>query len=267
MMNNKLQEILMHKQQEVALLKQHIAENPEHPVAKIAHGERLRRVKKSFKQTLTRAEIIHVIAEIKRRSPSKGTLADIADPLQLVEKYVSGGAAAISVLTDSYGFGGSLQDLQQVSHALAETDVPILRKDFLIDPLQIAEAIAYGADAVLLIVSVLKEKLPTMLQVARQLHIDALVEVHTQEEITQAMAAGAEIIGVNNRNLQTLQMDMQCAFNLMQYLPKNVIKIAESGIATPELAKQYYAHGYDAVLVGETLVKSTTPAEWIAQCG
>ncbi len=266
-MTNKLSEILLHKRQEVDVLKQQLMQEPGHDIARLLRGEGgIVRARKSFKQTLLYADVVKIIAEIKRRSPSKGMLAEIADPVALARYYVAGGAAAISVLTDRYGFGGSLEDLQDVARALAGTAIPILRKDFLIDPTQIAEAMVYGADAVLLIVAVLGDRLPLMLETAKRLNIDALVEVHTADEMAQAVAAGAQIIGVNNRNLSTLQVDTQCAFDLAKYLPKECITVAESGIATMELARRYHQAGYAAVLVGEALVKSTTPSAWIGEC-
>lgn len=266
-MHNKLTTILQAKQHEVAMLQEKIAQSPNGDLAKIFHGEMVSaHAKKNVLEALAYTSFIKVIAEIKRRSPSKGTLAEISDPLSLVKEYVAGGASAISVLTEKTGFGGKLDDLKMVSVALENTSVPVLRKDFLIDPLQIAESILQGADMILLIVAVLGDQLSPMLKKSRELNIPALVEAHTKEEVQQAVDVGADIIGVNNRNLKTFEINTQCAFDLSEYLPKNTIKIAESGIFTPDLAKKYHQAGYAAVLVGEALVKSMHPANWIAAC-
>ncbi len=256
-MHEKLTAILQHKQQEVARL---------HKQMELIYRQCQNcRPRKSLVNALRRRGFINLITEIKRRSPAKGELAAITDPVSLAHAYANSGAAAISVLTDSFGFGGAAVDLSAVAEALTETAIPILRKDFLIDPLQIFEAITLGADAVLLIVSILGEQLKPMLDQAKTLGIDALVEAHTVAEIEQAIGAGAEIIGVNNRNLQTFELSTETAFALVQHLPDSVIKIAESGILQPGLARDYYAAGYDAVLVGEALVKAPDPAQWIAE--
>jgi len=267
MMHNRLTTILDAKQHDVAKLHAHIAQAPTSELAQVFHGNTIfPRKNKNVLHALQYAEHVKVIAEIKRRSPSKGELAQIADPLTLAQQYILGGASAISVLTESTGFGGSLEDLKKISAAPETQNTPILRKDFLIDPIQIAESILYGADMILLIVAVLEKQLPGMLQKARELNIPALVEVHTREEIQQAIDAGAEIIGVNNRNLKTFDIDTQCAFELAEYLPKNAIKIAESGIFECELAREYHQAGYAAVLVGEALVKSVDPKKWLEDC-
>lgn len=264
-MHDKLIPILEKKQLEVGFLYE-IAKNPASEIAQIMRLEKKLRPRKKFSYVVARADFIKVIAEVKRRSPSKGWLNEITDPLDLVKQYITGGAAAISVLTDAYGFGGSVEDLENISTAFARTAVPFLRKDFLIDPIQIAEAIIHGADAVLLIVAVLGDQLAMMLEKCQEFGIDALVEVHTPAEAEHAVAAGATIIGVNNRDLRSFEVDTKRAFEILNYLPESVTKIAESGIAEPSLAKEYYDAGYAAVLVGEALVKSTTPAEWIKCC-
>lgn len=265
-MHEKLNSILLYKQQEVSLLKQKILTEPNGLLAKIVCGQlKNYRPRKSLLQALIRGQYIKIIAEIKRRSPAKGALAPIINPVALALAYANAGAAAISVLTDSSGFGGSGDDLHVVSDALATTEIPLLRKDFLIDPIQLAESLILGADAVLLIAKVLGTNLKPMLDKAKELKIEALVEVHTRAEIDQAIAAGAEIIGVNNRNLHTFEISTKPAFDLIDYLPKSVVKIAESGILQTSLAQSYYAVGYDAVLVGEALVKASDPQQWIKE--
>jgi len=265
-MQDRLATIIQTKQHEVAALRQKLAQLPGSDLAKIMRGEIKFLPKKNVQQALAYANYVKVIAEIKRRSPARGDFAAITDPLALAKEYITGGAAAISILTDEIAFGGTLDDLQLISSAPETTATPILRKDFLIDPIQIAESILYGADMVLLIVAALGDQLPAMVKAAREFNIPALVEVYKRDEIQQAVDAGAEIIGVNNRNLKTFETNTQTAFELAQHLPKSAIKIAASGIFEIELAKQYHQAGYAAVLVGEALVKSQKPAEWIAAC-
>lgn len=210
--------------------------------------------KQSFKEAIRGGA---VIAEIKRRSPSKGKLADIPDPSALAKKYVEGGAKAISVLTDS-DFGGSGEDLKAVKSVSL-----VLRKDFILDPAQIKETVQMGADAVLLIVMLLQEKTKEMVALCKSVGLDALVEVHDEEELKIALDAGAEIIGINTRNLKTFEMDKELPAKLLPLIPQGVVKVAESGIKTPEEAAHFFRMGFDAVLVGETLVKESDPARWI----
>ncbi len=202
----------------------------------------------------------NIIAEIKRYSPSAGEIKKIDDPVELAKEYVSGGASAISVLTDKQFFHGSLEDLEAVTKAIA---VPVLRKDFILHPYQIAEAYKFGASAVLLIVAVLNERLKEMLAACELIGIDPLIEVHDVNELYIALDCGAKIIGVNNRNLKTMELDLNIAENLSSRIPKGVIKVAESGIQTLGDVKRMKQAGYDAVLIGEALVKSEDPAEFI----
>jgi len=207
-----------------------------------------------------------VIAEIKRKSPSKSTIGHIPDPTFLAKQYMEGGAAAISVLTDAYGFGGSIEDLRRVARLLEKTSCPLLRKDFMIDPIQIGESIIAGADVVLLIVAVLGDKTKQMLAAATAAGIEAIVEVHDVTECQYAVSIGAQIIGVNNRNLTTFEVVPTCALNLIQHIPKEIIKIAESGMQSPKDVARYLEAGYDAVLVGEALVQSADPVGFIKSC-
>jgi indole-3-glycerol phosphate synthase len=203
-----------------------------------------------------------VIAEVKRRSPSKGALADIPDPAELAAAYERGGAAAISVLTEQRRFGGSLADLRTVRAAVP---TPLLRKDFMVTPYQLHEARAAGADLVLLIVAALDDDtLARLHQEARALGLTALVEVHDEGEIARALAVGAELVGVNARNLKTLEVDPDTFGRLAALLPDTVVKVAESGITGPEDAARYAAEGADVVLVGEALVKDGDPATAVA---
>ncbi|GAA1523138.1 indole-3-glycerol phosphate synthase TrpC [Nocardioides humi] len=198
-----------------------------------------------------------VIAEVKRRSPSKGELADIPDPAALAREYAAGGAAAISVLTERRRFGGSLDDLRAVRAAV---DVPLLRKDFIVTEYQLLEARAAGADLALLIVASLPgELLPRLHDYARELGLTVLVEVHDEEETARAVDLGAELVGVNARNLKTLAVDDGTFGRLAPLIPDDRVKVAESGIFGPQDVRRFVAEGARAVLVGEALVKDGAP--------
>jgi indole-3-glycerol phosphate synthase len=243
---DKLEEILLRKKEEVKTIdvKYQKRKNPH-----------------TFLKNL-RQEGMSVIAEIKRRSPSKGDINNNLDPLALAKEYEKGGAAAISVLTDYEGFGGTLEDLKVVKKGV---QTPILRKDFIVDLKQISEAIAVGADAILLIVKALKERTKEFVDAANEQGIDALVEVLDEEEIQIAIDAQAKIIGVNNRDLKTFSVDLTRSEKLVSLLPKDCIKIAESGVETLADAKRFYDVGYDGVLIGESLVKAPSPAQMIKE--
>ena len=198
-----------------------------------------------------------VIAEVKRRSPSKGDLADIPDPAALAQAYAAGGAAAISVLTEERRFGGSLEDLRAVR---AVVDVPLLRKDFTVEPYQVLEARAAGADLVLLIVAALDDDLLRRLHdQARELGMAVLVEVHDEPETERAVALGAELVGVNARNLKTLEIHADTFGRLAPLVPDDRVKVAESGIAGPPDVARFVTEGARAVLVGEALVRDGDP--------
>jgi indole-3-glycerol phosphate synthase len=203
-----------------------------------------------------------VIAEVKRRSPSKGALAEIGDPAALASRYAAGGAAAISVLTEERRFGGSLADLRAVRAAV---DVPLLRKDFLVDPYQVLEARAAGADLVLLIVAALDDQTLRLLHDhARGLGMTVLVEVHDEAEADRAVTLGAELIGVNARDLTTLDVHEDTFGRLAPLVPEDRVLVAESGISSPQDVKRYVAEGARAVLVGEALVREQDPALAVA---
>lgn len=204
-----------------------------------------------------RAPGVSVIAEVKRSSPSKGALAEIPDPAVLAAEYAAGGAAAISVLTEQRRFGGSLADLRAVR---ARVDVPILRKDFTVTPYQVYEARAAGADLVLLIVAALEQGLLVELHdLALELGLTPLVEVHDDPEVERAVEAGARLVGVNARNLKNLEVDRETFGRLRPAVPEGVVTVAESGVRGPEDAAAYAGLGADVVLVGESLVGGTTP--------
>ncbi len=209
-----------------------------------------------------RAPGVSVIAEVKRSSPSKGALADIPDPASLAAQYASGGAAAISVLTEQRRFGGSLDDLRAVR---ARVDVPLLRKDFIVTEYQLVEARAAGADLALLIVAALDQhELESLLAVSTGLGLTTLVEVHDEAEAARAVEAGATLVGVNARNLKTLEVDRATFGRIAPGLPAEVVKVAESGIRGTEDVAAYVAHGADVVLVGEALVKDGDPQAGVA---
>ncbi|WP_261623084.1 indole-3-glycerol phosphate synthase TrpC [Nesterenkonia marinintestina] len=200
---------------------------------------------------------VRIIAEVKRASPSKGELGDIPDPAELARSYRDGGASAISVLTERRRFRGSLGDLDAVRAAV---DVPVLRKDFMVDEYQFYEARAYGADLVLLIVAALeRDELAHYLGLTRELGMEALVEAHTEEEIAQAVDVGARIVGVNVRNLKTLDVDVSHYAAMARHLPDDVVRVAESGVDGPGVVADYARDGADAVLVGEALVRDGDP--------
>lgn len=205
---------------------------------------------------------IGVIAEVKRASPSRGELANIADPAKLARAYADGGARIISVLTEERRFNGSLDDLDAVRAAVS---IPVLRKDFIVGPYQIHEARAHGADMLLLIVAALEQSaLVSMLERTESLGMTALVEVHTEEEADRALQAGASVIGVNARDLKTLEVDRDCFARIAPGLPSKVIRIAESGVRGTADLLAYAGAGADAVLVGEGLVTSGDPRSAVA---
>ena len=203
-----------------------------------------------------------VIAEVKRSSPSKGDLAKIIDPAGLASKYQSAGASAISVLTEERRFKGSLSDLVKVREAV---QIPILRKDFMIDEYQFFEARAYGADLVLLIVAALsKSQLRDYFALANELGMASLVEVHTHDELEDAMQINPQIIGVNARNLKTLEVDTELFNDLIPRIPSELVRVAESGIASRSQVVIAEAAGANVILVGEALVKAGDPIAGMA---
>jgi indole-3-glycerol phosphate synthase len=206
---------------------------------------------------------VAVIAEVKRASPSKGQIAEIPDPADLATEYAAGGARCVSVLTEGRWFGGSLEDLAAVRAAV---DIPVLRKDFVVSSYQVHEARAHGADLVLLIVAALEQNaLVGLLERIESLGMTALVEVHDEEEADRALEAGARVIGVNARNLRTLEVDRSVFERIAPGLPSNVVKVAESGVRGPHDLIRYASVGADAVLVGEGLVTKKSPRDAVAE--
>ncbi len=206
---------------------------------------------------------LSVIAEVKRRSPSKGDLAAGIDPARLAGQYEAGGAAAVSVLTDPGFFGGSPADLEA---ARAVVGVPVLRKDFTVAPADVCDARVMGADAILLIVAALDDaELGDLHALAGELALGALVEVHDEAELERALAVGAGVIGVNQRDLVTFEVDSHRAVRVAAAMPNGVVRVAESGVRGPADARVLAAAGFDAVLVGESLVTAADPAEAVRQ--
>ncbi|WP_037906067.1 indole-3-glycerol phosphate synthase TrpC [Actinacidiphila yeochonensis] len=209
-----------------------------------------------------RGEGVKVICEVKRSSPSKGPLAAIADPAALAAEYEAGGAAAISVLTEQRRFGGSLADLEAVR---AKVDTAVLRKDFVVTSYQLWEARAYGADLVLLIVAALEQPvLESLVERAESIGLTPLVEVHDEAEVQRAVDAGARVIGVNARNLKTLEVDRDTFARVAPEIPDHIVKVAESGVRGPHDLIAYAHDGADAVLVGESLVTGRDPRTAVA---
>ena len=207
---------------------------------------------RGFTRALAASPGLSVIAEIKRRSPSKGPLNVDLDPLGVSEAYEAGGATCLSVLTDAEFFGGSIDDL---NIARASTALPVLRKDFTVSPRDVADARLMGADAVLLIVAAIdRAELLEFHELATSLDLDALVEVHDEAELEIALGVGATLIGVNQRDLVTFEVDHERAARMATAIPATVAKVAESGVRDRDDAKRLAAAGYDAILVGETLV-------------
>ncbi len=253
-----LDEILAAKRAELALLQESEARNTLRRAALDAAPPR------DFAGALCRPDgRLAVVAEIKRRSPSKGDLAPDLDPAVVAKAYESGGAAALSVLTDRPFFGGSVDDLQT---AHAKVEIPVVRKDFVIDETQVYEARAIGADAVLLIVAALPDdaELAGLRALADEVGLAALVEVHDDAELDRALAAGATVIGVNARDLGTFGEDLGVSEELALRIPADVTAIAESAIRSPDDARRMADAGFEAVLVGEALVRSDDPAALVS---
>ena len=217
----------------------------------------------AFLEALGRAGRANVIAECKRRSPSRGVLRAAYDPVAIARGYEGGGAVALSVLTEPMFFDGSLAHLEAVRQAVG---LPILRKDFIVEAYQVAEAVAAGADAVLLIVAALDDvTLRSLMGDARDRGMAALVEVHTNDELDRALTAGAQIVGVNNRSLKTLAVDVDVSERLAARIPTSVIAVCESGLRTSGDLARFSALGYRAFLIGERFMTAADPAAAVAQ--
>jgi indole-3-glycerol phosphate synthase len=243
---NRLEEILRAKRAEIERLRGRAKE--------LERQARARTDFRDFRAALQQSDDkLAVIAEIKKASPSAGVIAESFDPTEIAKNYERGGANAISVLTDTKFFQGKLQDLADVRRAVS---VPLLRKDFILDQIQIVESAFNGADAILLIVAALEQKaLVDLLHATATYRLDALVEVHTREELHRALDAGAKIVGINNRNLATFDVNLAVTEELCREVPDEIVLVSESGIKMPQDVARIKACGADAVLVGEVLMR------------
>lgn len=218
---------------------------------------------RGFRDALTASDRLSLIAEIKKGSPSAGIIREEFDPAAIARSYAEGGAACLSVLTDAPFFCGHLEHLQQAREA---ADLPALRKDFILDEVQVTESRAAGADCVLLIAAVLeRDALARLLAACRKWKMDALVEVHDERELGLALEAGADMVGVNNRDLRTFEVDLEVSRRLADRIPHQVVAVSESGIGGREDARRVHSWGYDAVLVGEHLMRQDDPAAAAAE--
>jgi indole-3-glycerol phosphate synthase len=249
---NRLDEIISAKRREVKQLRSRATE--------LDREARRRTDFRDFRSALQQSDDkLVVIAEIKKASPSAGVIASSFDPVEIAKDYEGSGANAISVLTDTKFFQGKLQDLADVRRAVS---VPLLRKDFILNEIQIAESAANGADAILLIVAALEQgQLIDLLQSTARYRLDALVEVHTREELNRALAAGAKIVGINNRNLATFDVDLAVTEELCREVPDEIVLVSESGIKRPQDVARVKACGVDAILVGEALMRGEVSIE------
>lgn len=256
---DKLDEIMAHKRREI--------ENRVRPVRE-SELERLSRGRdgRRFRDALTAPSGLAVIAEIKRRSPSAGQIAELPDATEQARKYLNAGVDCLSVLTDEKYFGGSLRDLWAVTDFLADhrRDLPALRKDFFVHPVQVVEAAEAGARCVLIIVRALSgDEIARLYDAAEIAGLDAIFEVHTERELDRAMKYGPRIVGVNNRDLARFVTDLAISETIIPQIPQDVIAVSESGIFTPEDAARARACGAKAILVGEALMRQDDPAELV----
>src|SRR5947209_7668316 len=249
---NRLEKILKVKRHEIEQLRPRAAE--------LDRQARARKDFRDFRSTLHRDnDTLAVIAEIKKASPSAGVIVDAFEPVEMAKNYEHTGANAISVLTDSKFFQGSLEHLRNVRDAVS---LPLLRKDFIWDRAQLAESAANGADAILLIVAALtQDQLVRLLKGANKYRLHALIEVHTRDELQRALEAGADTIGINNRNLATFEVDLAVTEELCRDVPDEVVLVSESGIKTPRDVARVKACGVDAILVGEGLMRGEISIE------
>lgn len=248
-----LEEIIRHKRSELALLKSrqplHVLEDTIRDMPPV----------RDFKQALRQSSSLRVpkrmniIAEVKKASPSRGVIRSDFDPVEIAKTYQTNGAVALSVLTDEKYFQGAFEYLKQVKEA---TTIPVLDKDFIIDPYQIYQARRYGADAVLLIAAVLSDaEMGNLMDLAQRLGLSVLVEVHTHHELTRVLLTDAHIIGINNRDLTTFRVDTNTSLQLVKHIPDDKLVVSESGIDNKEIMQSLHKEGIDAFLIGEAFMK------------
>ena len=252
-----LDTIIAHKQKELQMEQEQV------PLAKLKSKLANLSSTKDFQGAVAQLDNINLIAEVKKKSPSKGIIREDFDPVQIAETYTENGAAAVSVLTDVRFFDGRLDYLSAIREVV---DVPLLRKDFTIDPYHIYQARVVGADAILLIVAALtSEQLREFMYIAASLSLASLVEVHTEAELEVALDVGAEIIGINNRDLRTFRTDLATTFRLRESIPAGKIVVSESGIYTRADVESLHDAGVNAILVGESLMRSPDIGEQVRQ--
>ena len=244
-----LSDILERKRKEVEELKRLT------PLSKICElAAKDKEARRSLKVSLSKNKGLHLICELKKASPSEGIIRENFEPKILAQEFEAAGASAISVLTEQYYFKGNPEILKQIRPL---TTIPLLRKDFIFDPYQIYETALLGGDAFLIIAMLVSEaELKQMLLIAKKLNLEALVEVHTREELDRALAAGSQIIGINNRNLKTLEIDHFISENLIQFIPKGIVAVIESGIENREEITRYQVMGGNCFLIGTALMKA-----------
>lgn len=248
---NILDKIVTRKKEEVAAAKQKVS------IAELEANLNFNRAPLVFKDFLLDAKRTGIISEFKRRSPSKGLINGTADVAQVTQAYNAAGASALSVLTDTDFFGGKAEDLFQ---ARAVNQIPILRKDFMIDEYQILEAKAWGADIILLIASILTpQQIADFGKLAQSLGLNVLLEVHNLEELERSLCANLDAVGVNNRNLGDFTVNIQTSFDLVAKIPIDFLKISESAIDNPQVIKELKAVGYNGFLIGENFMKTDNP--------
>jgi len=242
-----LDEIVKNKTKEI---KQQIRKKPISELFERVEGQR---EPKSFSEVIRNEKVVQIIAEIKKASPSAGRLRENFHPVEIAESYRKNGAAAISVLTDERFFEGKLDYLGHVQKAV---DIPLLRKDFILDPYQVIEARAFGADAILLIMAILSNSQFTeLLATADGINLECLVEVHNTKELERAMTAEPQIVGINNRDLTTFEVDLSTTEKLLEIIPEEIILVSESGIQSQKDVEMLGQLGVDAVLIGEALMR------------
>ena len=256
---NILEQILVTKRDEINKAKKSFPVSELRAISKDNYSDK----RQSFIGAIRKNESVNLIAEIKKASPSKGVIRERFYPVEIARTYEEANAAAISVLTDKKYFQGDLEIFKQIKN---KVNLPLLRKDFIIDEYQIEESLAAGASAVLLIVAALEpEHLKNLISVCRGLRLDALVEVHNENELKIALAADADIIGVNNRNLATFKTDIKTTFDLMSEIPEDVTVVSESGISERSHILKLQSAGVHAVLIGEALMRSENIKEKIKE--
>lgn len=259
-MSDRLQEICQSKRTEIERLRPHADE--------LRRQALLRNDFRPFRPGLARGNELALIAEVKKASPSAGIIAEDFDPISQAREYARGGAHALSVLTDEGYFQGKLEYLR---HIREQVDLPLLRKDFVMDELQVYETVIAGADAMLLIVASFTEEwggdkqLRRLYELAHACQLDVLVEVHNLQEMDRALELGADIIGINNRNLKTFEVDLSTSRDLAEEIPNDAVAISESGIKTAEDAAFLRSQGINAMLIGETLMRAENVPEKIAE--